>query len=63
MIFFLSIGYIATGFVTVLILYILSNPGYLKPCPPSVALYKCRTFFDFTLELVSEPEFWYNVLI
>jgi len=57
------LGYLITGYVAVLSLYIFSNPGYLIPPPPRLAQYKRRTLVDFVIELMLRPDFWRDVLI
>lgn len=57
------LGYLVIGYVVVLGLYLISNPGYFRPCPPTVAPYKCTSIMDFVRELAVRPDFWLQVLL
>ena len=57
------LGYLIIGYVIVLGLYFLSNPGYFKQCPPTVAQFKCSKPIDLVVELAGRPDFWFGVLV
>jgi len=56
-----TLGYFATGYVVTLGLYLLANPGYLKPCPPTLAPYKCTGVVGLVRNLAVRPDFWLQV--
>jgi len=58
-----TLGYLATGYAVLLGLYLLSNPGYLMPCPPTVAPYKCTGVAGLVKDLAVRPDFWRDVVI
>ena len=58
-----TLGYLVTGYAVTLGLYLLSNPGYFKPCPPTVAPYKCPNVMDLVRDLAVRPDFWLQVLV
>lgn len=57
------LGYFVIGYIVVLGLYLLSNPGYFKPCPPTVAQFKCPSVINLIGDLASSPDFWLQVLV
>ena len=57
------LGYLIIGYVVVLGLYFLSNPGYFKECPPTVAQFKCSSPIDLVVDLAGRPDFWFQVLV
>lgn len=57
------LGYFVIGYVVVLGLYLLSNPGYFRPCPPTVAPYKCPSIMGLVRDLAVRPDFWLEVLV
>jgi|Deesub1362B_J571_1020462.scaffolds.fasta_scaffold57520_1 hypothetical protein len=58
-----TLGYLTVGYGVILGLYLISNPGYLKPCPPTVAPYKCPSVMDLVRNLTVSPDFWLQVLL
>ena len=57
------LGYLVTGYAVNLGLYLLSNPGYFKPCPPTLAPYKCTGVMGLVRDLAVRPDFWLQVLV
>ena len=57
------LGYFVIGYIVVLGLYFLSNPGYFKKCPPTVAQFKCSSSVDLVVDLAGRSDFWFQVLI
>jgi len=55
--------YLVVGSLLVVGLYVVSNPGYLQPCPIRVVSYKCSTTTDFIASLIARPSFWIEVLL
>lgn len=49
------LGYLATGYAVALGLYLLSNPGYFKLCPPVVVPYKCTGVMGLVRDLAVRP--------
>jgi len=58
-----ALGYLAIGYVVTLSLYFLSNPGYFKPCPPTVAQFKCPSVINLIEDLANRPDFWLQILV
>jgi hypothetical protein len=58
-----TLGYFATGYAVTLGLYLLSNLGYFKPCPPIVAPYKCPSVMGLVIDLAVRSDFWLQVLL
>lgn len=63
-VFYALVVYLAVGYVSVLVSYILANPIYLTPCPSDVATFKCEGVADLIRKLTfSNRDFWLQVLI
>lgn len=57
------LGYFVIGYIVVLSIYFLSNPGYFKPCPPTVAQFKCSAPADLVIRLAGRSNFWFEVAV
>jgi len=57
-----TLGYLAVGYLGTLGMYLISNPGYLQPCPPDLAPYKCIGVTGLIKDLAVRPDFWFDVL-
>ena len=54
--------YLVIGYGVIFGMYLRSNPGYLQPCPPELAPYKCTGVSGLIGDLAVRPDFWLEVL-
>lgn len=57
------LGYFIIGYIIILGLYLLSNPGYFRQCPLTVAQFKCSNPIDLVIDLMNGSDFWIEVLV
>ncbi len=58
-----ALSYLTAGYIVVFLIYLKSNPGYLQPCPPGLAPFKCTGVADLLRELSVRHDFWLQVVI
>lgn len=58
-----ALSYLAIGYIVVFGIYLLSSPGYLQPCPPELAPFKCTGVAGLIRDLSVRPDFWLQVVV
>ncbi|MCX9012440.1 MAG: hypothetical protein OIN66_15140 [Candidatus Methanoperedens sp.] len=58
-----ALSYLTIGYIVVFVIYLLSNPGYLQPCPPELAPFKCTGVAGLIRNLSIRSDFWLQVAI